>query len=90
MFGPKGGPHKRELMGFYPKLKLRKASTIHWIAVKRILLYIKGTVDYHCVCEKVVHKELNVRDINSVDQIADIFTKGLTSTSLRGSNGDHD
>ena len=63
-------------------------------------------VDYRYVHEKVVHKELDVRYINTVDQIADIFTKGLTSIHfqilrfkpmirprpirLQGSNGDND
>ena len=58
-------------------------------------------VDYHCVREKVIHKELYDRYINTVDQIADIFTKGLTSAHfqvlrsprpirLQGSNGDND
>ena len=62
--------------------------------------------DYRYVSEKVVHKELDVRYINIVDQIADIFTKGLTSAHfqifrfklmicpqpirLQGSNEDND
>lgn len=40
-------------------------------------------VDYHFVREKVVHKELCVRYLNTVEQIADVFTKGLTSARFR-------
>lgn len=35
-------------------------------------------VDYHFVREKVVHNELLVAYYSTVDQIADIFTKGLS------------
>jgi len=36
-------------------------------------------IDYHYVRDKVIHWELHVRYIHTVDQIADIFTKGLLS-----------
>ncbi|CAL8082925.1 unnamed protein product [Prunus armeniaca] len=32
-------------------------------------------VDYHCVREKVIHKELEVDYISSKDQLADLLTK---------------
>ncbi|BBH02148.1 hypothetical protein Prudu_012631 [Prunus dulcis] len=35
-------------------------------------------VDYHYVREKVVRQELDVRYLATHDQIADIFTKGLS------------
>lgn len=35
-------------------------------------------VDYHYVREKVVRKEIDVRYLSTHDQIADIFTKGLS------------
>ena len=34
-------------------------------------------LDYHFICEKVDNKELNVRFISTIDQVADIFTKDL-------------
>ena len=37
-------------------------------------------VDYHYVREKVVRKELQVQFVSTTDQVADIFTKGLSST----------
>ncbi|XXG62615.1 hypothetical protein AAC387_Pa05g0940 [Persea americana] len=36
-------------------------------------------VDYHYIREKVLRKELIVHLISTVDQLVDIFTKGLTS-----------
>ena len=36
-------------------------------------------IDYHYICDKVVHRELHVRYIHTTDQVADIFTKGLSS-----------
>ena len=36
-------------------------------------------VDYHYVWEKVVRKELGIRYICSDDQVADVFTKGLST-----------
>ena len=36
-------------------------------------------VDYHYVWEKVVRKELDIRYICSDDQVADVFTKGLST-----------
>lgn len=40
-------------------------------------------IDYHFVREKVAHKQLEVRFISTLDQEADIFTKGLHSTRAR-------
>ncbi|KAM1873468.1 hypothetical protein ACFX13_007300 [Malus domestica] len=40
-------------------------------------------VDYHYVREKVVRKELDVRYLSTHDQIADIFTKGLSLPRFR-------
>jgi Reverse transcriptase (RNA-dependent DNA polymerase) len=37
-------------------------------------------IDYHFIREKVVNKQLDVRFISSKDQLADIFTKSLSST----------
>jgi hypothetical protein len=37
-------------------------------------------VDYHYVREKVLNKDITVSFISIVDQIVDIFTKGLSST----------
>jgi hypothetical protein len=39
-------------------------------------------VDYHFVREKVVNSDLEVKFISSRDQIADVFTKGLSSTQF--------
>lgn len=36
-------------------------------------------IDYHYVHEKVLQKELDVRFITTKDQVADIFTKGLST-----------
>jgi len=35
--------------------------------------------DYHYVHDKVVRRKLHVRYIHTADQVADIFTKGLSS-----------
>ncbi|KAL5713478.1 hypothetical protein ACHQM5_015548 [Ranunculus cassubicifolius] len=40
-------------------------------------------VDYHYVREKVIHKELQVCYINTKDQVADIFTKGMSSPRFK-------
>lgn len=40
-------------------------------------------VDYHYVREKVVRKKLDVRYISTVDQVADVFTKGLSSSRFK-------
>ena len=37
-------------------------------------------VDYHYVREKVVNKELQVLFVHTADQVADIFTKGLSAS----------
>lgn len=34
-------------------------------------------VDYHYVCEKVTHNELQVGYVSSTDQLVDLLTKGL-------------
>lgn len=39
-------------------------------------------VDYHYVREKVVNKELDVQYITTRDQVADIFTKGLSTSQF--------
>ena len=40
-------------------------------------------VDYHYVHDKVVHKELDVSYICTTDQVADVFTKGLSSAPFK-------
>ncbi|KAL5706233.1 hypothetical protein ACHQM5_024431 [Ranunculus cassubicifolius] len=40
-------------------------------------------VDYHYVRDKVVRKELAVQYICTEDQIADVFTKGLSSVRFK-------
>ena len=40
-------------------------------------------VDYHYIREKVVNKELAVQYVSTHEQIADIFTKGLSSKKVR-------
>ena len=40
-------------------------------------------VDYHYVREKVIRKELEVRYLSTTDQVADIFTKGLSFVRLK-------
>jgi hypothetical protein len=37
-------------------------------------------VDYHFIREKVLHKDIAISYLSTHDQLADIFTKGLTST----------
>ena len=37
-------------------------------------------VDYHFVREKVVNRNIIVKFISTLDQVADIFTKGLSSS----------
>jgi hypothetical protein len=39
-------------------------------------------VDYHFVREKVVNRDIEFKFISSHDQIADVFTKGLSSTQF--------
>lgn len=39
-------------------------------------------VNYHFIREKVVNKDISTRYIYTLDQIADIFTKGLTTTKF--------
>ena len=34
-------------------------------------------VDYHFIREKVLQKAMEIRYVNTIDQVADIFTKGL-------------
>lgn len=34
-------------------------------------------VDYHFIREKVIHGEIQMRFVGTIDQLADIFTKGL-------------
>ncbi|XP_035541384.1 uncharacterized mitochondrial protein AtMg00810-like [Juglans regia] len=36
-------------------------------------------VDYHFIREKVVNKDITTRYLSTIDQVVDIFTKGLTS-----------
>ncbi|KAF5458652.1 hypothetical protein F2P56_022665 [Juglans regia] len=36
-------------------------------------------VDYHFIKEKVVNKDITTRYLSTIDQVVDIFTKGLTS-----------
>jgi hypothetical protein len=37
-------------------------------------------VDFHFVREKVLNKDIHIKFISTHDQVADIFTKGLTSS----------
>jgi len=39
-------------------------------------------IDYHYVRDKVIHRELHVRYNHTADQVADIFTKGLSSAQF--------
>lgn len=43
----------------------------------------QSEVGYHFVREKVVLNEITVRYLNTVDQIANIFTKGLISACFK-------
>jgi hypothetical protein len=36
-------------------------------------------VDFHFIRERVVRKDLQVKFVSTMDQLADIFTKGLSS-----------
>ena len=40
-------------------------------------------VDYHYVREQVVRRALDIRYINTADQVADIFTKGLSTARFK-------
>ena len=40
-------------------------------------------VDYHFIREKVLHKQLDVRYVSTQGQIANIFTKGLTTPRFK-------
>ena len=40
-------------------------------------------VNYHYVCDKVVRKELDVSYICTTDQVANVFTKGLSSARFK-------
>ncbi|PKI70550.1 hypothetical protein CRG98_009055 [Punica granatum] len=65
-------------------------TTVHWMAVKRILRYLKDPIfhaqtkhieiDYHFVRERFMRKQLSIRFISSDDQLADALTKGLSSS----------
>lgn len=37
-------------------------------------------LDYHFIREKVLNKDVELKFISTVDQVVDIFTKGLSST----------
>jgi hypothetical protein len=37
-------------------------------------------IDYHFMWEKIVNKDILVKHFSTKDQLADIFTKGLTTT----------
>jgi hypothetical protein len=37
-------------------------------------------VDYHFVREKVLNKDISIRFISTADQVADVFTKGLSTS----------
>jgi len=37
-------------------------------------------VDYHFVREKVLNKDISIRFISTTDQVADVFTKGLSTS----------
>ena len=39
-------------------------------------------IDYHFIQEKMVNRDLMVRFVTSADQVADIFTKGLSTVSF--------
>ena len=36
-------------------------------------------IDYHFIREKILNKDIHAKYISTVDQVVDIFTKGLTS-----------
>ena len=40
-------------------------------------------VDFHFIRERVVRKDLQVKFVSTMDQLADIFTKGLSSPRFR-------
>jgi hypothetical protein len=37
-------------------------------------------VDYHFVCENVLNKDVSIAFISAANQVADVFTKGLSTT----------
>jgi hypothetical protein len=37
-------------------------------------------VDYHFVREKVLNKDISIRFISTADRVADVFTKGLSTS----------
>lgn len=41
-------------------------------------------VHYHFLCEKVLHEEIKMMNIGNQDQVADIFTKGLSCAKFEG------
>lgn len=52
-------------------------------SVARLAISPSTEIDYHFVREKVAHKQIDVRFIFTLDQVADIFTKGLASNRVR-------
>lgn len=39
-------------------------------------------IDFHFICEKFLHKDLVVKYISTEDQLADVFTKGLSTAKF--------
>ncbi|XXG40079.1 hypothetical protein AAC387_Pa01g0881 [Persea americana] len=73
----------RDLYILLSSIPLIWCDNVHAISLAFNLVFHAWTkhieIDYHFVCEKVTQKQLEVRFVSTLDQVAHIVTKGLHS-----------
>jgi hypothetical protein len=74
----------KELKIFLPAPPVLWCDNVGALALISNLIFHARTkhieVDYHFVHEKVLNRDILIKFISTLDQVADIFTKGLPST----------